>query len=31
MSGPDVVRRLSEELARDPASLAFIELGETLR
>jgi tetratricopeptide (TPR) repeat protein len=27
----DDVRRLSEELARDPASLAFIPLGEALR
>lgn len=31
MSGTDSVRRLSEELARDPASLAFLELGEALR
>lgn len=28
---PDDVRRLSAELARDPASLAFIPLGEALR
>lgn len=27
----DVVRRLSEELARDPSSLVFLPLGETLR
>ena len=27
----DDIRRLSEELARDPASLAFIPLGEALR
>lgn len=31
MSAPDVVRRLSDELAQDPASLAFLELGELLR
>ena len=27
----DVVRRLSDELARDPSSLVFLPLGETLR
>lgn len=31
MNSPDDVRRWSEELARDPASLAFIPLGEALR
>lgn len=31
MSAPDVVRRLSDELAQDPGSLAFLELGELLR
>ncbi|MFL5582874.1 MAG: tetratricopeptide repeat protein [Gemmatimonadaceae bacterium] len=31
MSGPDDVRRWSEELARNPASLSFIPLGEALR
>lgn len=31
MSANDDVRRLSEELARDPASLVFLPLGETLR
>lgn len=31
MSAPDVVRRLSDELAQDPASLAFLDLGELLR
>lgn len=31
MSSPDLIRRLSDELAQDPQSLAFLELGETLR
>ena len=31
MSPPDVVRRLSDELAQDPGSMAFLELGELLR
>jgi tetratricopeptide (TPR) repeat protein len=31
MSMSDEVRRLSEELARDPASLVFLRLGEALR
>ncbi len=31
MSANDDVRRLSDELARDPASLVFLQLGETLR
>ena len=31
MSAPDVVRRLSDELAQDPGSMAFLELGEMLR
>jgi tetratricopeptide (TPR) repeat protein len=28
---PDDIRRLSDELARDPASLVFLQLGEALR
>jgi tetratricopeptide (TPR) repeat protein len=31
MSATDDVRRLSDELARDPASLVFLQLGEALR
>src|SRR5687768_9445509 len=31
MSANDDVRRLSDELARDPASLVFLQLGEALR
>jgi hypothetical protein len=31
MSASDDVRRLSDELARDPASLVFLPLGEALR
>lgn len=31
MSANDDIRRLSDELARDPASLVFLQLGETLR
>jgi tetratricopeptide (TPR) repeat protein len=31
MSASDDVRRLSDELARDPASLVFLQLGEALR
>ena len=31
MSTPEEIRRLSDELARDPSSLAFLSLGETLR
>lgn len=31
MSVPDVIRELSDELAQDPSSFAFIELGELLR
>lgn len=31
MPTPDDIRRLSDELARDPSSLAFLTLGEALR
>ena len=31
MSAPDEIRRLSDELARDPSSLCFLQLGELLR
>lgn len=31
MSAPDAIRALSDELAQDPGSLAFLELGELLR
>src|SRR5690242_21765817 len=31
MAMTDDVRRLSDELARDPTSLVFLKLGETLR